>query len=260
MVYASCNQIKPNSSCSSVACILRPVVRISSTWLQLLTTAGDLAVAWVCYEDTIICCLVLLQICGGDWAKHSTDTGGYFKCNITAPPPQESTSLGADSAQGRASSQPVPEAGQAAGAGAGLFGSLFGKFADAGARWKLDFFMRRFLAHDCSERQLQVKPHLATACISHGNIYCPVAHAVAAHTYRPPLCCTALTSVACKCGVQVADTSPYMSIKCHKFPALKTSHCHCYAVRLMVLLQALQITAKHSSTTNMQMAECQMPC
>lgn len=138
-----------------------------------------------------------MQICGGDWAKHSTDTGGYFRCNIAAPPPQESTSAGADLVQGRASGQPAPEAGQLV--GAGLLGSLFGKFADAGAKWKLDYFMRRFLAHECSERQLQVhltlNPHVSQACghtsvnfahaISHTPVNAFVAHAVAAFRCRP---------------------------------------------------------------------------
>ena len=41
-------------------------------------------------------------------------------------------------------------------AGAGLLGALFGKVTSAGAKWKLDYFMRRFLAHECSHRQLQV--------------------------------------------------------------------------------------------------------
>ena len=105
-----------------------------------------------------------MQICGGDWAKHSTETGGYFRCNITTPP-QDLSSLSADSpldgaldaesAQDQRSSQPaVGQAGQVA--GARLLGTLFGRFASAGARWKLDFFMRRFLAHECSQRQLQV--------------------------------------------------------------------------------------------------------
>jgi len=85
------------------------------------------------------------QICGGDWARHSTETGGYFRCNINPPPP-DATSAGDDSS----SSQPV--------AGAGLLGALFGKVTSAGARWKLDYFMRRFLAHECSYRQLQVQP------------------------------------------------------------------------------------------------------
>ncbi len=84
------------------------------------------------------------QICGGDWARHSTETGGYFRCNISPPPP-DATSAGDDSS----SSQPV--------AGAGLLGVLFGKVTSAGARWKLDYFMRRFLAHECSHRQLQVQ-------------------------------------------------------------------------------------------------------
>ena len=111
--------------------------------------------------------MTCLQICGGDWAKHSTETGGYFRCNITAPPEASATladtadtaagsATDADSSHGEASSQHAAAAGQLGRAGAGLLGSLFGKFANAGAKWKLEFFMRRFLAHECSHRQLQV--------------------------------------------------------------------------------------------------------
>lgn len=135
-----------------------------------------------------------MQICGGDWAKHGTNTGGYFRCNITANPPQESTSASADSVQGNPSGQPAPEAGQSA--GSGLLGSLFGKFADAGAKWKLDFFMRRFLAHECSQRQLQVHPpfpkpssSMWSQSINHAHAFghkpikAMVGHAAAAFSY-----------------------------------------------------------------------------
>lgn len=122
----------------------------------------------ICLHFVTVCCdtaATLLQICGGDWAKHSTETGGYFRCNMTAPPEDESlpsadSAAGfaseADSAHDGASSQQLAAAGQVAGTGAGLLGSLYGKFANAGAKWKLDFFTRRFLAHECSHRQLQV--------------------------------------------------------------------------------------------------------
>ena len=97
---------------------------------------------------------VMLQICGGDWAKHSTATGGFFRCNIT-PPPSNATSAGADSPSsqplGATSAQAESSSGQA-----GLFGALMGKFTTAGAKWKLDYFMRRFVAHECSFSQLQV--------------------------------------------------------------------------------------------------------
>jgi len=104
----------------------------------------------------------MLQICGGDWAKHNTETGGYFRCNINPSPP-DATSAGDDSS----SSQPVDalstQAGSSSsqpGAGAGLLGALFGKVTSAGAKWKLDYFMRRFLAHECSHRQLEVHSEL----------------------------------------------------------------------------------------------------
>ena len=104
----------------------------------------------------------MLQICGGDWAKHNTETGGYFRCNINPPPP-DATSAG----DGSSSSQPVDAMPTQAGssssqpaAGAGLLGALFGTVTSAGAKWKLDYFMRRFLAHECSHRQLQVHSDL----------------------------------------------------------------------------------------------------
>ena len=115
------------------------------------------------------CSCGTLQICGGDWAKHNTETGGYFRCNINPPLP-DATSAGDDSS----SSQPVDAMSTQDGSsssqpGAGLLGVLFGKVTNAGAKWKLDYFMRRFLAHECSHRQLQV--HSALQFDRHCGIF-----------------------------------------------------------------------------------------
>ena len=108
------------------------------------------------------CSCGMLQICGGDWAKHNSETGGFFRCNISPPPP-DATSAGDDPSSSRpedaTSTQPGSSSSQP-GAGAGLLGALFGKVTSAGAKWKLDHFLRRFLAHECSHRQLQVHSEL----------------------------------------------------------------------------------------------------
>jgi hypothetical protein len=37
-------------------------------------------------------------VCGDDWMKHSSATGGFYSCNRYAPPPDQATADASDSA------------------------------------------------------------------------------------------------------------------------------------------------------------------
>lgn len=87
-------------------------------------------------------------MCGGNWTEHNMNTGGSWRCNLAAAPPEGSP---ADpSADPRAANT------SSGAANSNFFTTVFGRVADAGMKWRLEHFMRRYLAHECSHRQLKV--------------------------------------------------------------------------------------------------------
>ncbi|KAK9832549.1 hypothetical protein WJX81_008317 [Elliptochloris bilobata] len=78
-------------------------------------------------------------VCGGDWSEHNSATGGYYRCNRYV--------LQAGDAG---------DAGGSGGAPWAFFGDFLSKIQDAAARFRLNYYLRRYQAADCDARQLYV--------------------------------------------------------------------------------------------------------
>lgn len=79
------------------------------------------------------------------------NTGGSWRCNLTAATPSDPSTDPAGN--------PTNPAGSDGTASSNFFAAVFGRVADAGMKWRLEHFMRHYLAHECSQRQLKVGYH-----------------------------------------------------------------------------------------------------
>ena len=104
----------------------------------------------------------VLQVCGGNWTDHNMNTGGSWRCNLAAAPPTGDPNDPSAPPTGDPNDPSAPpfstHASSSAAASSSFFTAVFGRVADAGMKWRLEHFMRRYLAHECSQRQLQVCP------------------------------------------------------------------------------------------------------
>lgn len=106
----------------------------------------------------LFCCQVCLKefcwICGHDWAKHNSTTGGYYQCNMYASDELVPDSNGTT----RAFSNNSAAAGGSPGAesGLGFLSGLFGAMKTAAIQHKRNHYVMMHTAHDINARHLKV--------------------------------------------------------------------------------------------------------